>query len=614
MAKAVKKTQTKTTVPSEYEALNAIIAGRATAEHLEEYFNKDNEDNEYIPRQYIDCISEGIILPRKKLLMSLYRWTIPTLKGIQEATGDVSERYKMPAIKLVCEVKKGHGATTLARKFCDALRNVLSKDTQLNDKAYILEIDKTGKIFMTDPNKVMATHAIPIIVLDGIPNLDGLHPEMKSTILNLIASYSVISFVEDKSQVKSLFPEEPFIIQAENLVVENILEIAKHNGYVVNRPDTLDFVKSKIELLLDKDISPKSILNLIAATSGVSLRDHNSLHKSVDDKTIQHIFTQLVEEHTEITSLESIPLNDLYDFISGRVLGQEDAVNQVVNSIALVQYGLKDKNRPVYSFMFLGKTGVGKTELARTLSAGLFGREDIVRIDMGEFKSSHHVEKLFGSAPGYIGYGTDTKLVREVKRRAKGILLFDEIEKAHPDVHDALLNMLDAGKFTTGGGVLIDITGYIVIMTSNALVKEEAGSKSIGFETRQDKIGTSAEIRKKLVEKKYFSPEFVNRINSVIWFNDINKEIAAVIMDKQMKLIEESLAGKGIEFSCTAEYKANLLATCDESFGGRDVVRKADLARFHVVDFLRKDPTAKKILLEVDKTEKSSVRVKNILK
>lgn len=605
MAKMTKKNPVVKETPKDQrlEALNKIIAGTADSEESTLFFSKDGENYEFIPRQYLDPIGKGIIQPRARLLLGLYRWAIPTMKGIQDATSDPNDRYKMPAIKLVCEVKRGHGTTTMAKKFNAALANMLQRDTQLSDKCYLLYVEKTGNI-IADSNKLGNQNLVPLIVMDGAPAPDAFPQQYREIVLSIISSSSVFCFTEDKSQVKSLFHEEPFIVRAEPFTVENILEIAQANGYMPKRDDTLTFMKEKIEQMLEKDINPKSILNIIAASCGISLRDHSELHSSVDNTTIKHLFERLVEEHTEITTIESVPLDQLQSFISGRVMGQPEAITQVVNSIAVVQYNLKDKERPVYSFMFLGQTGVGKTELARSLSRGLFGREDIIRIDMGEYKMSHSVEKLFGAPQGYIGYGTETKLVRELKKRTKGILLLDEIEKAHPDVHDAILNMLDAGKFTTGSGSVIDMTGYIVIMTSNALVKEESTSKSIGFQTRDDKIGTAATIRKKLIDKGYFSPEFVNRINSVIWFNNITGEISMKILEKQFILIAEALQVRGIKLIATEKYLQSLLKQCDEAFGGRDVVRKADLARFEIVAKLREKPDIKEIVLDVD--EKSS--------
>lgn len=615
MAKIAKpKDISKPKEQSRLDMLDRIIEGKAEKDELEKYFSNEEGEFEFVPRQYVDTISEGIILPRKKLLIALYRWVIPTLKGVQDATIDPAERYKMPALKVVCEIKKGHGATTLAKRFNDALEHVIKRDNGLSEKCYLIYLEKSGRV-IGETSKLQNPMLVPIIVMDGIPNIDLFPQEVRTHLLSLIGSSSIFCFTEDKSQVKHLFQEEPFIIKADDFSVANILEIAKSNNYIADRDETLAFANLKIKQLLEKDVSPKSILNILTATSGLALPDHSSLHKEVDHATIEHLFHNLLEKHTEINSLESIPLDQLYEFISSKVLGQKEAVDQVVNSIAFVQYGLVDKSRPVYSFMFLGQTGVGKTELAKTLSMGLFGREDIIRIDMGEFKHSHHVEKLFGAPQGYIGYGTETKLVKELKKRTKGVLLFDEIEKAHPDVHDALLNILDAGKFTSGMGQLIDLTGYIVIMTSNALVKEEAGMKpGIGFgTTREDKVGTSASIRKKLVDKEYFSPEFINRINSVIWFNNISGEITKSIMARELNLIQTSLTQRGITFTYTEKYTESLLKQCDERFGGRDVVRKADLARFEVVDLLRKNPDLKEINLDIEKKDSSREKVNKLL-
>jgi ATP-dependent Clp protease ATP-binding subunit ClpA len=519
----------------------------------------------------------------------------------------------MPAIKLVIEIPRGNGSTTLATKFAQCLENTIKKDPSLSSKTYTMFIDKSGK-FLVDHISLNNMKMIPIIILDGVPNPDTFPMESKNILMSFINNSSVFCFTEDKSQSKILFTEEPFILKAEPFTPENILEMAKENGYIADTKESLDATKLRIKKLLEKDTTPKSILNILTATSGLPLKDYTDFHKSVEPSVVEHVFENVVANHTEISSFESVPLNKLHSFISSKVLGQEEAINQVVNSIAFVQYGLTDKTRPVYSFMFLGKTGTGKTELCRTLSKGLFGREDIVRIDMGEFKSSHHVEKLFGAPQGYIGHGQNTKLVRELKKKTKGVLLFDEIEKAHRDVHDALLNILDAGKFSTGTGELIDLTGYIVVMTSNALVKEEAGmNNKIGFTSRTDKIGESADIRKKLVQKEYFSAEFVNRINSVIWFNDISEEICRKILEREFGNIKEALTDRGITFTYSQNYVNSILKKCEKDFGGRDVIRKADLARFEVVDRIRKDASVTAIHLDVESSSSSLERAKSLL-
>lgn len=596
-------------------ALDKIIAGSAEVEDINTYFTgEQGEEYDFIPVSFTEPITSSIIKPRKKVLFTLYRWCLPTLKAVTNATADPNERHKMPAIKVVVEVPKGNGSTTLSVKFVQCLENTIKKDPTLSSKTYIMFIDKNGKI-LVDSSSLQNTSMIPIVVLDGVPNPDNFPHETRNLIMSFIGNSSVFCFAEDKSQSKTLFSEEPFIIKVDPFTPENILEMAKENGYIADTKESLESTKVKIKKLLEKDVTPKSLLNILTTTSGLPLRDYTDLHKSISPETVDHVFENVVNNHTDISSFESIPLDKLHSFISGKVLGQENAVNQVVNSIAFVQYGLTDKTRPVYSFMFLGKTGTGKTELCRTLSRALFGREDIVRIDMGEFKSAHHVEKLFGAPQGYIGHGQQTKLVRELKRKTKGILLFDEIEKAHRDVHDALLNILDVGKFSTGTGELIDLTGYLVVMTSNALVKEEGGMKNtIGFSSPSDKIGEATDIRKKLVQKEYFSAEFVNRINSVIWFNDISEDICKKIMERELTTIKEALTFRGINFSYTPAYMNSILKKCEKEFGGRDVIRKADLARFEVVDRIRKDPLLKTINLDIESSSSSIERAKTLLK
>jgi ATP-dependent Clp protease ATP-binding subunit ClpA len=322
-----------------------------------------------------------------------------------------------------------------------------------------------------------------------------------------------------------------------------------------------------------------------------------------------------MKNHTDIATFETVPLNLLEDYIKAEIYDQDEAVKDVTDSIAMLQYGLNDSDKPIHSMLFLGPTGVGKTELAIVLSKALFGRKDIVRIDMSEYSQPHHVEKLFGSAPGYVGYGQETKLTREIKRRNKGIILLDEIEKAHPEVHNALLQLLDYGKFTTGTGAVIDATGYIIIMTSNALVKE-AGSftKQIGFgEKIISDVKNDQKARKLLIERENFSPEFVNRIDSVIYFDSISDRTAEKILIKFMKEMKDSLMDKGITLTWSEAYIKDLISKRDPNFGGRGVRRLTSTPKMEIISILRKNPSLKEINLDVSEENPSRLSTKSIL-
>jgi ATP-dependent Clp protease ATP-binding subunit ClpB len=224
-----------------------------------------------------------------------------------------------------------------------------------------------------------------------------------------------------------------------------------------------------------------------------------------------------------------------------RVVGQEEAVEAVANAVRRARAGLQDPNRPIGTFIFLGPTGVGKTELARALAEFLFDTEEaMVRIDMSEYQERHTVSRLIGAPPGYVGYDEGGQLTEAVRRRPYSVVLFDEIEKAHPEVFNTLLQLLDEGRLTDGHGRTVDFRNTIVIMTSNV------GSrwiKELGIE----------EAREKVLEEmdRIFRPEFLNRIDDIILFRSLTKEDLRRIVDIQMRRLRELLDDRQMDLELT---------------------------------------------------------------
>jgi ATP-dependent Clp protease ATP-binding subunit ClpC len=292
------------------------------------------------------------------------------------------------------------------------------------------------------------------------------------------------------------------------------------------------------------------------------------------------LIARVVEDWTgvpvsEMLESERQNLINLEEDLGARVIGQDEAIAVAARAIRRSRAGLKDPKRPIGSFLFLGPTGVGKTELARALAAELFGGEDaMIRFDMSEFMEPHSVSRLFGSPPGYVGYDEGGQLTEQVRRRPYSVILFDEIEKAHPEVFNALLQIMDDGRLTDGQGRTVDFKNTVVIMTSNVGSGELRRAAKIGFvvgpEDRND------EIRSKALEglKRAFRPEFLNRIDQVVVFRSLSREDLRAIVDLLLEKVEERLREQQIMLSVSEEARDFLMAEgYDEEFGARPLRR-----------------------------------------
>ena len=229
----------------------------------------------------------------------------------------------------------------------------------------------------------------------------------------------------------------------------------------------------------------------------------------------------------KLTEGESKRLAKLESLLHKRVVGQDEAVNAVSKAIKRGRVGLKDPKRPIGSFLLLGPTGVGKTELSKALAEAVFGSEDaMIRVDMSEYMEKHSVSKLIGSPPGYVGYEEGGQLSEKVRRNPYSVLLFDEIEKAHPDVFNILLQVLDDGHITDAQGRKIDFKETIIIMTSNAGAQSIVEPKRLGFGSTEDKDADYRKMKDSVMEevRRLFKPEFLNRIDDIIVFHMLSKE------------------------------------------------------------------------------------------
>lgn len=255
---------------------------------------------------------------------------------------------------------------------------------------------------------------------------------------------------------------------------------------------------------------------------------------------------------TRITESEKEKLLHLEEILHKRVVGQDEAVQAVAKSIRRSRVGLQDSKRPIGSFLFLGQTGVGKTELSKAIAEALFDDENnIIRIDMSEYMESHSVSKLIGSPPGYVGYDEGGQLTEAVRRRPYSVVLFDEIEKAHPDIFNALLQILDDGRLTDGQGRTVSFKNTVIIMTSNVGASEVSQSKKLGF-SEDDEPVTDKEIYLHALKQK-FKPEFINRIDVVCVFEPLTQPQLVKIAKILISNINKRLQEKGLEIKMTED-------------------------------------------------------------
>jgi ATP-dependent Clp protease ATP-binding subunit ClpC len=280
----------------------------------------------------------------------------------------------------------------------------------------------------------------------------------------------------------------------------------------------------------------------------------------------------------KLTEAETQKLMRMEEELHKRVIGQHAAVDVISKAIRRSRAGLKDPKRPTGSFVFLGPSGVGKTELARTLAEFLFGDEDaMVRIDMSEYMEKHAVSRLVGSPPGYIGYDEGGQLTEAVRRKPYCVLLLDEIEKAHPDVFNILLQILEDGRLTDSQGRTVDFRHAIVIMTSNIGAQEIARNTPLGFAVSDDETGITYDDMKARIMgelKKVFRPEFLNRIDDVIVFHKLQKDEIKTIVELLLRRIRASLAERELQLELSEDAKDLLVDKgWDPSMGARPLRR-----------------------------------------
>ncbi|MCI0708739.1 MAG: AAA family ATPase [Chloroflexi bacterium] len=305
-------------------------------------------------------------------------------------------------------------------------------------------------------------------------------------------------------------------------------------------------------------------------------QSENTLDEVVDKNDIAAVLSQWTGIPVyDMLETESDKLLRMEEELRERVVGQDGAVAALSDAIRRARSGLKDPRRPIGSFIFLGSSGVGKTDLAKALAEFLFDDEDaLVRIDMSEYREQHTASRLFGAPPGYVGYEEGGQLTEAVRRRPYSVVLFDEIEKAHPDVWNALLQVLDDGRLTDGQGRTVDFRNTVIIMTSNLGTEFAKRGGALGFVPHTDKEAVADHKRIEEAMHKTFRPEFLNRIDEIIIFNTLSQDHLEEIVVLQMAEIAERLGEQGLAVQLTDSARSWLAAEArDPEYGARPIRR-----------------------------------------
>ncbi|MBE9489467.1 MAG: ATP-dependent Clp protease ATP-binding subunit, partial [Bacteroidetes bacterium] len=489
---------------------------------------------------------------------------IHTIVGAGGATGslDASNMFK-PALArgdIQCI-----GATTL-----DEFRQNIEKDGAL---------ERRFQKVIIEPTSVEET----IQILENIKNKYEDHHNVVFTddaikaCVTLTNRYMTDRYLPDKA-IDAL-DEAGSRIHITNIVVpQQVLDLEKKLEKI--REQKNDVVKSQKyeEAAKLRDDEKRTEKELEAAQS--AWEEHSKLHKeTVTEDNVAEVVSMMTGiPVNRIAEAESKKLKDLPNLIKGKVIGQDEAVSKVVKAIQRNRIGLKDPNKPIGSFIFLGQTGVGKTQLAKVLATELFDSQDaLVRIDMSEYMEKFAISRLVGAPPGYVGYEEGGQLTEKIRRKPYAVVLLDEIEKAHPDVFNMLLQILDDGYITDSLGRKIDFRHTIIIMTSNIGSRQlKDFGQGVGFGTASKKAQADANA-KSIIEnalKKSFAPEFLNRIDDVIVFNALERKDIHAIIDIELEKLLSRISKLGYHLSLSDAAKDFIVDKgFDKKYGARPLNR-----------------------------------------
>ena len=536
---------------------------------------------------------------------------IHTIVGAGGATGslDASNMFK-PALargEIQCI-----GATTL-----DEYRQYIEKDGAL---------ERRFQKVLVEPTSVVET----IEILNNIKSKYEEHHNVDYTdeaieaCVKLTNRYMTERFLPDKA-IDAL-DEAGSRVHITNIdVPDQILELEKQLEEVKETKNSV-VKKQKYEEAAKLRDDEKRLERSLAEAQEKWQEESKQHREVVTEENVADVVSMMTGiPVNRIAQTESNKLAQLPDLIKGKVIGQDEAVGKVVRAIQRNRAGLKDPNKPIGSFIFLGQTGVGKTQLAKVLARELFDSEDsLVRIDMSEYMEKFAISRLIGAPPGYVGYEEGGQLTEKVRRKPYAVVLLDEIEKAHPDVFNMLLQVLDDGYLTDSLGRKIDFSNTIIIMTSNigARKLKDFGT-GVGFGTSAQKSQASANARS-IIEnalKKAFAPEFLNRIDDVVVFNVLEKEHINLIIDIELEKLLDRIKELGYTLKLTKKAKDFIADKgFDQQYGARPLKRAIqkyiedalaeEIIKSQVMDGdiikMDLDKTSNELTIKVERKEKSS--------
>ena len=494
---------------------------------------------------------------------------IHTIVGAGSAEGAVDAANILKPLLARGEIKV-IGATTL-----NEYRKYIEKDSALERRF--------SPVTVKEP-----TEEDTIKILSGIRDKYEAHHNVKisdeaiKAAVELSVRYINDRFLPDKaidlideaaSKIRIKSFEEPSNLK----ILENEIEAIK---------------KEKEELVKMQDFEKAAELRDIQKGKEENLENERKKWKDKSNKKVINLTEEDIAEVIsgwtripvqKITETENEKLRNLEKNLHERVVGQNEAVEAVSKAIRRGRVGLKDPNRPIGSFLFLGPTGVGKTELSKALAESLFGNEDsMIRIDMSEYMEGHSVSKLIGSPPGYVGYDEGGQLTEKIRRNPYSVILFDEIEKAHPDVMNMMLQILDDGRLTDSNGRTVNFKNTVIIMTSNVGARLITDKKTLGFVSNDNDSGNEEnskeyeETKKDVLAelKKQFRPEFINRIDEIIVFHKLQKEELRQIVDIMLNIVIKRMESQDIKIEVNDEVKDKIIEVgMDSAYGARPLKR-----------------------------------------